>query len=71
MKESLRNSLNIARKRERQNPSNENTRRVQKIILQAMLVSNPKSAIDYKEKHNLLLKNLVKPNKLLIFEVSI
>lgn len=53
MRETLRESLKIARKRERENPCSETTRRVRKIIYQAMQNTNKEFAQQYKEKHSL------------------
>lgn len=53
MKDSLKQSLQIARKRERLNPSNENIIRVRKIIYQAMLNTNKEFAEQYRQKHSL------------------
>lgn len=54
MKAIIKESLQIARQRERKEPTNENTLRVRKLIYKAMLESQNKIfAQDYKEKHNL------------------
>lgn len=54
MKASIKEALQIARQRERKNPSDENITRVQKLIYTAMLQSKNKVfAQEYKEKHKL------------------